>query len=185
MNSEIYTMLFIFFARILDVSIGTVRIILIARGYKYLAPILGFIEILIWLSAINKVFHNLNDIYSYLIYAGGFATGNYIGMLIEEKLAIGYQSLRIITSEKMSALSMTLCEEGFSFTSIKGFGMKGEANIIFTVVHKRDVESILKVVRTIEPEAFITIEDVRSCYNGFIFKRSFFEIFGRQIMKKK
>ncbi len=185
MNPEIYAMLYIFFARMLDVSLGTVRIILIARGYRYIAPILGFIEILIWLTAISKALQNLSGIYSYFVYAGGFAAGNYLGMLIEAKLSIGYQSIRVITSKKASALPMTLCEEGFGITCSTGKGIKGEVEILYSVVQKKETKRLLEIVRTLEPEAFITIEDVRTYYGGFVFKRSFQEIFGRQIQKRK
>jgi uncharacterized protein YebE (UPF0316 family) len=185
MDPQIFGMIYIFFARICDVSLGTMRIILIARGYRYIAPVLGFFEILIWLTAISKALQNLNSIYSYLIYAAGFAAGNYIGMLIEAKLSIGYQTLRIITSEKVSALSMTLCEEGFGITTVKGRGIKGEVDVLFTVVHKRDVKRLVEIVHMIEPNAFITIEDVRSHIGGFLGKKDFFTLFGRMVLKKK
>ena len=92
-GSEIFTFIIlpilIFIARVCDVSIGTMRIIFISRGAKILAPLLGFFEILIWLVAIGKVMQNLDNIACYVAYAGGFATGNFVGIRIEEKLAMG------------------------------------------------------------------------------------------------
>jgi len=187
MDSQIITMAFIFFARVLDVSIGTMRIILISRGYRFIAPILGFFEILIWLMAINTALKNLNSIVSYIIYAAGFAAGNYVGMFLEEKISIGYQSFRIITRKKASALPLTLRQEGLGVTIVDGKGLKGEVSILYTVVHKRDVKRILEIIGILEPDSFVTIEDVRSRKHGFLSvkKRTFPYILGRQIVKKK
>ena len=185
MDAEIITTLFIFFARVIDVSLGTVRVILIIRGYRYIAPVLGFIEILIWLTAISRVFQNLSGWHNFIAYAGGYAAGNYVGMLIEAKLAIGYQSIRIITSKKVSALPMTLCDAGFGVTRFNGQGVKEEVNLLFTVVQKKNVNQVLEIVRGLEPEAFITIEDIRSFYGGYVSKKNFSDLFGRLIQKKK
>jgi len=91
--SEIYALiglpLLIFFARVCDVSLGTIRIIFISKGIKYLAPIVGFFEILIWLLAISQIMQNLTNPYYYIFYAGGFATGNLVGIILDEKLSIG------------------------------------------------------------------------------------------------
>ena len=87
----------IFLARIVDVTFGTIRIIFVSRGMKWLAPIFGFFEIMIWLFAIGQVFSNLTNITYYVAYAGGFACGNFVGIWIEEKMAIGTLIVRIIT----------------------------------------------------------------------------------------
>lgn len=185
-HQEIITMILIFFARITDVSLGTMRIILISRGYRYVAPLIGFVEILIWLMAITEVMKNLNSMTSYLIFAAGFATGNYVGMLIESKIAIGYQSIRIITTEKMMLLPMVLRDQGFGVTTVKAQGAKGEVMIIFTVVPRRKTSEVLETVLTLEPKAFVSIEDVKSRYSGFFVKNSgIYETFGRLIGKKR
>ena len=94
----------IFFARVLDCSIGTLRIIFIARSKKLLVPLLGFIEILIWLVAIRQIMENLTNVFYYIAYAGGFAMGNFVGICIEEKLAMGKLIFRIITQNNDNAL---------------------------------------------------------------------------------
>ena len=124
-QAALFTMVYIFFARILDVSIGTMRIVLISRGYRYVAPLLGFVEVLIWLTAISKALASLESAYSYLIYAAGFAAGNYVGMLLEAKLPFGYKSLRVITTKEVSALPLMLRDEGFGVTISEGAGLKG------------------------------------------------------------
>ncbi len=185
MEQEFLTLIFIFVARVFDVSIGTFRIILISQGYRYIAPILGFIEILIWLTAIGKTLGNLHGIFSYLIYAGGFATGNYVGMLLESKISIGFQSIRIITSEKVTALPMILKDEGFDISIINGKGSKGDIFIIYTVVRKRYVKRIVEIVNTLEPNAYITIENVISHKSGFVSRKRVFPLFGRHVAKKE
>jgi uncharacterized protein YebE (UPF0316 family) len=185
MSEEYITLIYIFFARIIDVSIGTIRIILISQGMRKLAPVLGFFEILIWLTAIGKALTNLNGVYSYFIYAGGFAAGNYVGMLLESRLSIGYQSIRIITSKKVTALPMMLRDEGFDISIINGRGTKGEIYIIYTVARKRHVKKIINITNALEPNAFITIENVQSHKTGFVSKKKAFTIFGRTIAKKE
>jgi len=179
-------MALIFLARIVDVSIGTTRIILIARGYRNIAPVLGFFEVLIWLSAVTHVINNLASPLHYIIFAGGFAAGNYTGMLIEEKLAIGYQSVRIITMKHVTALPLTLEQEGFQITTTEGLGPRGRSYVIYSVIKKRDVKRAVEIVSVLEPEAFITIEDVRSHRKGFIEEgRSVLNFFHRMMPKRR
>ncbi len=185
-SGEIIGMLLIFVARIIDVSIGTIRIILISRGYRYLAPVFGFFEVLVWIFAITHVLKSLNSLSSYLVYAAGFATGNYVGMILESVIAIGYQSLRIITTEKIVSLPIVLRNQGYGVTVMKGWGAKGEVTIILTVLPRRKVSEVLETVAMFEPNAFITVEDIKQRYSGFFEKsRGFPDLFGRMIAKKK
>ncbi|MCX8123946.1 MAG: DUF2179 domain-containing protein [Spirochaetes bacterium] len=183
--SDYGTLFLIFIARIFDVSIGTMRIILMARGYRSIAPVLGFFEVLIWLVAINSALKHFDGAISYVVYAAGFATGNYVGMLLEEKIAIGYQSVRIITSKMVSALPLVLRQEGYGVTQIDGVGMKGPITLLFTVVPKRDVKKVVEVVQMLEPNAFITIEDVKQHLSGFTVHNGFIQKFASLISKKK
>ncbi|MBN2038895.1 MAG: DUF2179 domain-containing protein [Spirochaetes bacterium] len=185
MNDEILALILIFCARVIDVSLGTIRIILVSQGYRKIAPIMGFVEILIWLTAIGKALNNLSSIYSYLIYAGGFATGNYVGMLLESKLSLGFQSVRIITSEKVTALPMALKDEGLELSIVNGKGAKGDILIIYVVAQRRKVKKLINLVNEIEPHAIITVEDVRSHKTSFLGGKKFSEILSRQITKRK
>lgn len=183
--SDYGTLFLIFTARIFDVSIGTMRIILMARGYRSIAPILGFFEVLIWLIAINSALKHFDGAISYIVYALGFASGNYVGMLLEEKIAIGYQSVRIITSKVVSALPLVLRQEGYGVTQIDGIGMKGPITLLFTVVPKKDVKKVVEIVQLLEPNAFITIEDVKQHLSGFTLHNGFAHKFASLITKKK
>ncbi len=181
----IVSLLLIFFARVLDVSIGTFRIILVSRGYRNIAPFLGFFEVLIWITAIGHVMKNLNSIYSYIFYAAGFATGTFVGMRIEALVSIGYQSVRIITTEKVTALPLTLREEGFGITTVHGRGMKGEVMLIYTTAQRSRIKHLLEIVEQLEPNSFITIEDVRSYKSGYVSQPGFSARLGRGIVKRK
>jgi uncharacterized protein YebE (UPF0316 family) len=92
--------LLIFSARIIDVSIGTLRVIFLSKGYKKLAPILGFFEVIIWILAVTQVMKHLDNYFNIFAYGAGFATGNYIGLLIDEKLSLGLVMIRIIFKKK-------------------------------------------------------------------------------------
>ncbi|MBN1497881.1 MAG: DUF2179 domain-containing protein [Spirochaetes bacterium] len=184
-EAEIFTMLYIFFARILDVSIGTIRIVLISRGYRYVAPLFGFFEILIWLTAISRALASLENVYSYLIYAAGFAAGNYVGMLIEEKLPFGFKSIRIITTKEISALPLLLREEGYGVTIVDGVGMKGPVTLIYSLVQKKNLKHFLEIVSIMEPKAFVTIEEVRAFKSGFVARKTFPLFPGRMMRKGK
>ena len=121
----------IFFARIVDVSLGTIRIIYISRGMKLLAPLFGFCEILIWLIAIGQIMQNLTCISYYLAYAFGFASGNYMGIIIEERLAMGKVVLRIITQRDATELIRELRTNGYGVTVVDAWGSTGPVKIDF------------------------------------------------------
>lgn len=156
----------IFIARITDVTLGTMRIISLSRGLRKLAPILGFFEITIWLLAIRQIFNHLDNPACYIAFAGGFAVGVYTGMLIEHKLAMGLRVLRIITRYDAANLINILREEGYGLTVIDGEGNQGQVKILFTLVKRRDLPNVLKHVRDNNPNAFYTVEDVRSAAQG-------------------
>src|SRR5450759_4148995 len=110
--------LLIFLARICDVSIGTLRIIYVSKGKRNIAPILGFFEVLIWITAISKIMQNLDNYVNYIAYAAGFATGNYVGMILEEKLAMGIQMIRVFAHERGSELVQALNGSGYGATVV-------------------------------------------------------------------
>lgn len=153
--------LLIFLARILDVSVGTLRIIFVSKGFKGLATLLGFIESLVWVLAISQVFQNLNSWVTYLAFAGGFAAGNYVGILLEERIAMGSQLIRVITRRDAEALDSYLRQAGYAVTSVDAEGIDGPVKLLFTVCKRRDLVKILGIIKSYNPNAFYTIEDVR------------------------
>jgi len=158
----------IFLARICDVTLGTVRLIFVSRGFKYLAPLTGFFEVLIWILAIGQIMKNLSNPVCYLAYAGGFATGNYVGILIVERLSLGVVLIRVITQKGADSLLSRLRERDYGVTSVDGQGAEGPVQIIFTIVPRREVGAIVELIRAFNPRAFYSIEEV-----GFVEKGVF------------
>jgi uncharacterized protein YebE (UPF0316 family) len=153
--------LLIFCARVMDVSINTLRIMFVLNGKKKIAPILGFFEAMIWLLAIGQIFQNINNPMSYVAYAGGFAMGTFVGMTIEEKLALGRVLVRVITPEPMPELIEYMKERNYRFTSVGAEGRYGKVNLLFTVMKREVLKEYVEKVKTINNNAFYTIESVR------------------------
>jgi len=153
--------LLIFATRIVDVSIGTLRLIFVAKGLKYLAPILGFFEVLIWIIVVGKLMSGKTEMIIYIAYAAGFAAGNYIGMLLEEKLAFGKVLIRIIIQKKSHKIINKLRELNYPATIVNGEGKNGRVKVAFSIVKKKDLSKVKEAIHEINPKAFYTIEDVK------------------------
>jgi uncharacterized protein YebE (UPF0316 family) len=156
----------IFLARVCDVTIGTVRIIFIARGRKFLAPLLGFFEVSIWLLAISQIMQNIDNLVCFVAYAFGFAMGNFIGILIEEKLAMGTLIVRIILAEKDTTLKERLFDAGFGVTVIDGQGKNGAVEMLFSVIKRRDLDKFVTIIEECQANAFYSVEDAKSVNKG-------------------
>jgi len=152
----------IFLARIVDVSLQTIRIISISRGIRWLAPLVGFFEVLIWLLAIGQIMKTVSHPVAYIAYAAGFATGTAIGQGLERRLTLGMVIVRIITPNDGPELCQRLHVQGFGFTSVPGRGAAGPVEIIFTVVRRQYLQQLLSLVRATLPDAFYSIEEVAS-----------------------
>ena len=168
--------IFIFFARICDVSLGTLRIIFVSKGYKTWAALIAFVELMIWIIVISKVIHHLDHWLTYVAYAGGFAAGNYIGMVIEEHLTLGHELIRIITKKSPDQLLQHLKDEGYGITSLKGSGINGEVGVVYVIIKRNRINQIKEIIKEYNPNALYTIEDIR-----FVSKKIFF----RETPKRK
>jgi len=151
----------IFLARILDVSLGTLRIIFVSRSMKGIAAVLGFFEVLIWIIVVTQVMQNLDNWMNYVAFAGGFAAGNYIGILIENKLKVGTLIYRIITKKDATALVETLRDSGYGVTTLDGAGGFGKVKIIFTVVKRKNWRKVQSIIEQYVPKAFYSVEEVK------------------------
>lgn len=158
--------LLIFFARIIDVSIGTLRIMFVSKGKRKLAPFLGFFEVLVWILAISEIMQNLNNWLCYVAYAAGFATGNYVGMLIEEKLALGVLIIRIITQRTADKLITTLTENGYGITIVDAQGKDKDVHIIYSIIQRHELKQVVEIIKEYNPKAFYSVEDVRFVHEG-------------------
>ncbi|MBN2199077.1 MAG: DUF2179 domain-containing protein [Candidatus Aminicenantes bacterium] len=158
--------LLIFTARIIDVSLGTLRIIFISRDKRFLAPLMGFFEVLIWLLAISQIFKNLANPLCYIAYAAGFAGGNFVGMAIENRLAIGMQVVRVIAKSGTEEMISKLKARGYGLTVLEGEGAVGPVKVIFTIIKRKDLPELVAIIQAINPKAFYTVEDVRRAKKG-------------------
>ncbi len=159
--------LIIAFARILDVSVGTIRVIFVARGYKHLAPALGFVEVIIWLLAIGQIMQQLDNFMSYIGYGAGFAAGNYIGIILVEKMSLGTVVMRIIAKQDASQLVEVLRNADYGVTAVDAEGKTGAVKILFSIVKKKDLADALEIVNKFSPNAFYTIEEVQRVNEGY------------------
>jgi len=153
--------LLIFCARIIDVSLDTIRVILVAKGYRSIAPFIGFFQVLVWIITITRIMANLDNWMTYIGYAAGFGTGTYIGMRIESKIALGYELVRIITRRTAENLIDTLRRLNYPVTSVRAAGRDGEVDIIFVVLQRKRIAEVTEIIQKLNPNAFYTIEDVR------------------------
>jgi uncharacterized protein YebE (UPF0316 family) len=156
----------IFFARMCDVTLGTLRNVFIGKGLRRIVPFIGFFEVLIWLISMRQIMKSLDNPMCYIGFAGGFSMGTYIGLLIERKLALGKQVVRIITEKDIRSLAQALRENNFGVTVVDAQGAKGPVKIIFTVVKRTDIEMVLRLIQAHNPQAFYSIEDTRAARQG-------------------
>lgn len=189
--SELYTYVYlpllIFFARMTDVTLMTLRIIFVSRGKRYLAPLLGFVEVFIWIAVVSQVIRGANNLVAYLAYAAGFAAGNYIGIYIENRLAIGTLVVRAIvqagprsegagpakggtdprsTGSTAEELVARLHEAGYGVTTVDGQGATVPVKLVYTVIKRKDLKQVMEILHEFEPRPFVTVEEVRSAEQG-------------------
>lgn len=158
--------LLIFSARVMDVSLGTMRIIFVSRGLKYFAPFVGFFEVIIWLLAIRGIMQNLDNIACYVAYGAGFAMGTFIGLFIEKRLALGNLIIRLITNKDSTELISHLKNKGYGVTSAEAQGVRGKVHVIFLIIKRHDFPDVTKTIREYNPNAFYTVEDINMVKKG-------------------
>jgi uncharacterized protein YebE (UPF0316 family) len=156
----------IFCLRICDVSFGTLRIIFVSRSKRFIAPILGFFEASIWVLAINQVMQNLNNIACFLAYSLGFAAGNFIGILIEDKLAIGTLIIRVFLVNDNTAMRARLQDAGFGGTSIDAHGKTGDVKILYLVIKRKSLPDAINIIEACQSNAIYSIEEAKAVKQG-------------------
>jgi uncharacterized protein YebE (UPF0316 family) len=161
--------LLIFTARIIDVSIATVRIVFISKGIKGWTAILAFFEILIWLLAMTQIMKNLSNPVCYIAYAAGFAMGTYFGILIEEKLAVGKVLVQVITPLDVSPLIKCFEADDIGVTKIRAEGTKGGVQILYSVVNRKSLSKVKQNIMKFDPKAFYLVHEIKYSNKG-VFK---------------
>jgi uncharacterized protein YebE (UPF0316 family) len=156
----------IFVAEVCVVTLTTVRIISISRGRKFLAPLLGFFEVGIWLFAIGQVMKNLSDVACYLAFAAGFTLGNFLGILLDGRLALGTLLIRVITPRDTARLAEGLRAAGYGVTSVEGRGAVGAVQVVLTVVPRKELRRVTAIIRCFDPDAFYSVDDIQTAARG-------------------
>lgn len=156
----------VFFARVADVTLGTLRIIFTSRGKRNVAPLLGFVEVFIWIVIVGQIVKNAHSLTAYIGYAAGFATGTFIGMLIEERMAMGTLVLRIILAKGADELTSALRAAGFGVTSVNGEGGLGPVKLLYTIVQRKKLSIVTSIIHQNCPGAFFSVEEVQSSEMG-------------------
>ena len=177
--------LLIFLSRIMDQSIGTMRLIFVSKGYRVIAPVLGFFEVIIWLLAVTQVLKHLTNPMSYIAYGAGFAMGNYLGIRLEEKISIGTVLIRIIPKKDTSDLVQHLREIGLGVTSVDAQGARGPVNIVFTILKRKNIPRVIEVINQYNPQAFYTIEEVKAVKEGYFGIQQKRQAFNWRLFTKK
>jgi uncharacterized protein YebE (UPF0316 family) len=161
--------LFIFFARVVDVSLLTVRMLMIVRGKKYLAAVLGFFEVTIYIVALGRVMTSLDNWVNILAYSSGFAVGNIVGSVLETKMAIGTIMVRIVPKKTCDEeLADQLRSMGFGVTIIEGIGKNGPVCLLDTTLNRKELPVLMEFLKKTDAEAFVTVSDARETRGGYI-----------------
>jgi uncharacterized protein YebE (UPF0316 family) len=158
--------LLVFFARILDVTLGTLRIIYVNKGKRLLAPLLGFVEVFIWIVVVSQLVRDVSNLAGYLAYAAGFAAGNYVGMAIENRLAIGTLIVRAIVTGETLPLIDSLKEAGFGVTFFHAHGAHGPVRVVYTVINRKELGEVVQLLKASHPRVFYTVEEARLASEG-------------------
>jgi len=179
--------LLICLARISDQSIGTLRLILVSKGYKLLAPFLAFFESLIWLLAVSQILKHLDNWVTFVAYGLGFAIGNYVGILLEEKISLGNVIVRVFPKTNYTELVEFMNIENIGYSIIDAEGRMGELKIIFSIISRRNLPTFIHMIEKNVPGAFYSIEEVRSVKKGIFqqprSKTQFLNVFGTKKSK--
>ncbi|RKD21634.1 Uncharacterized protein YebE, UPF0316 family [Caminicella sporogenes DSM 14501] len=162
---------FIFSARVLDMTSSTLRMLMLVRGKRLYAAILGFFEVIIYVTALGKVVNGLSDYRNLLSYALGFACGNFVGSYIEEKIAIGQITAQIICSNKNgNYLARLLRTNGFGVTAVEGEGKEGKRYVLNVMLDRKNIKKLYDIVDEMEEKPFVTVFDIKSMRGGYFTK---------------
>lgn len=163
--------LLIFFVRIIDVSMGTVRTVLIVRGKKYLGSLIGFVEILVWFLIVSKALTTTEaNLWIAIAYAGGFSAGTFVGSWLEEKLAIGISSMNVIAKGLRYDLAEVIRNNGFAVSTVVCQGRDGDNLLLLIQVDRKNILKLRKLIHDVVPDAFISVFDTKQIYNGYFGK---------------
>jgi uncharacterized protein YebE (UPF0316 family) len=157
----------IFGLRVIDMSLDTLRVLFIIRERRAAAWFAGFVQSALWVVAITSVLANLDNPLNLIAYAAGFATGSVLGLAIEERLAVGFGHLRVMSSRRGIAIAEAIRQAGYAVTEFAGRGKDGAVAVITCSLRRRDLSRVQRTIAEIDPEAFVAVQDVTPLHRGF------------------
>lgn len=160
--------IFIFTARVIDVSMLTIRTLMVVRGKRHQAALIGFFEVIVYIVALNRVVNSLDNPLNLFFYALGFASGNYVGSFIEEKMAIGDIAVQIIPKMNGDNIQQILRTNGFGVTAVEGMGKEGPKQILHVALKRKNLPKLIETIDSLDEDAFMTIMDAKSLRGGYI-----------------
>lgn len=161
------TALLIFVLRVVDVSMGTMRMIMITRGMRAWSALIGFVEVTIWVVAISQVITHLDSVWNILAYSGGFAAGTLLGMWMEGKLALGHVVVSLISMTKGPQLAQAIRKAGYGATELQASGHSGPVSLIEVVVPRKQLPEVIRLANAVDPASFVTVDDERQVMRGY------------------
>ncbi len=159
--------LLIFGLRVLGISVGTLSTLMTVQGRKVYAVAAGFVSSLVYVIAIGKVVTNLNNVWNIIAYAGGFAGGTLVGMVLEQRLALGYAEVRFISTDDGHDLAGALREAGFGVTEVEGHGRDRTVEVVTVLIPRKEVKNVLEIGQRADDDAVVTVTDSRSVQRGY------------------
>ncbi len=169
MTGSILWPFIIFFSRILDVSLGTIRVRMIVQRNRFLAALIGFFEVFIFILIVSKVIQNIGNIINVVAYALGFATGNLVGITISERMSRPILNVNILSREKWKEIEEALRNAGFGVTRLPAFGKEGMASLLNVVISAKSLPRLREIVYSIDPKAFMFAQPVESLRGGYVY----------------
>lgn len=167
MFEVLLTGLIIFLARVSDVSLGTLRMLMLVKGRRLPAATIGFFEALIYVNVLGRVLNQLDRWEYILVYSLGFAAGNYLGIFMEERMALGYAGVEIIVHSESDSLVQFLREKGFGVTVSEGWGKDGPKDILTVIVPRRQLTQLMSLVNDHDSKSFSIVMDARKTMGGY------------------
>lgn len=159
--------LLIFGLRVLGIAVSTLSTLMTVQGRKFYAVAAGFVSSLVYVIAIGKVVTNLNNVWNILAYAGGFAGGTLVGMVLEQRLALGYAEVRFISTEHGHELACALRDAGFGVTELQGHGREKTVEVVSVLIPRKEVGRILAIGRGVDDDAIVTVTESRSIQRAY------------------
>ena len=166
-TSVVTTALLIFILRVGNIALDTLRVMLVVQRKRVLSALVGFCQALMWIVIIKSVLENLENFYSIAAYAGGYSAGILVGMALEERLAIGFSHVRIVTAQNTHQMSADLRAAGYGVTEYIGHGKDGRVLEVNVIAKRRDLANIEEIASTIDPKCFITAEQINPMRRGY------------------